>query len=480
MLPSSNPPGRLLGALSAAALLAGCATDLGPRPALIGSDQMQASRTFAAAPAAGVQLDEKWWEAFGDPQLSRLIDEAVADSPGLSIAAARIAQADAAADRTGALAGPNAGADAAVQGVRQSLNNGFPASFKSFLPQGWKGQARVSANLNYELDFFGRNRAALAAATSNAEAVRADAAAARLTLSTAIAGAYADLAQQYADRDAVNEAIAVRTQSAGLLQQRFQQGLETRQPAARAEAAIATSRTDLAQVGGRIALGRKQLAALLGTGPDRGLTIERPAASKLVPIAIPNVLASDLVGRRPDVAAARARAQAAASREDKAHADFYPSINLAAVAGLQSLPITTLLTGDSQFGTAGPALSLPVFDGGAREDAQRGARASYLEAAAVYQQTVIQAYRDVADALSERRALDGQLAQARAAVASGEEARDLADKRYRAGLERYTTVLDAQDQTLIARRRFSDLEASAFIIDIALIRALGGGYRTPS
>ncbi len=479
---SSSPVmlARLLGALALSVALAGCAADLGPRPALTDGKDIEAQRTFATAASPGAALAGDWWKSFGDPQLDRLIDEAVAGSPSLAIAAARISQAEAAASRTSNEAGPTVTGEGAVQGVRQSLNTGFPPAFKAFLPQGWHDQARVDAAVNYQLDFFGRNRAALAAATSNADAVRADAAAARLTLSTAVAGAYADLKQAFADRDAVNEAITVRTQSASLMQQRFQQGLENREPAARAESAAASARTDLAQIDGHIALIRNQIAALLGKGPDRGLAIDRPAAGAMQPLAVPTDLAADLVGRRPDVAAARARAQAAASREDRARADFYPNINLAAVVGLQSLPISTLLTNDSQYGSFGPAISLPIFDNGARNDAYRGSRGAYLEAAGVYRQTVVQAYRDVADALAQRKALQDQLVQALAAVRASDEAHTIADQRYRAGLERYLTVLDAEDDLLAARRRATDLEASAFNTDVALIRALGGGYHTPS
>ncbi|MEI7933126.1 MAG: TolC family protein, partial [Alphaproteobacteria bacterium] len=186
-------------AAALAAVLAGCAApDIGTRPDLGNGETVAASRTFAGAGSTAAAPDDAWWRAFGDPQLNGLIDEALARSPTLAIAAARIAQADAAASRQAASDRPSVDVGGAVQEVRQSLNNGFPPAFKSFLPHGWHDEARVSASLNYELDFFGRNRAALAAATSTADAARADAAAARLTLSTAVAGAYATLAQLYA------------------------------------------------------------------------------------------------------------------------------------------------------------------------------------------------------------------------------------------------------------------------------------------
>ena len=198
------------------------------------------------------------------------------------------------------------------------------------------------------------------------------------------------------------------------------------------------------------------------------------------PLAVPATLAADLVGRRPDIAAARARAQATGAREDQAKAEFYPNINFAAVVGLQSLPASLLLQNNSQFGSVGPAISLPIFGSGGRQDAFRGSRAAYQEAAADYSQAVVQAYREVADALTQRRAIEAELASARAAVAARREARAIAGRRFDAGLERMTAVLDTDEELLAARRRVAGLEASAFNTDVALIRALGGGYLSPA
>lgn len=478
-MPSASPRGPLASALILTALLGGCATDIGPRPQIDAQSAPAAQRTFAAAPTAPAPAGD-WWTAFGDAQLNALIDEALAGSPSLQVAAARIAQAETQLDSTIAASRPDVTGQASVGETRQSLNTGFPDAFKAFLPQGWHDQARAAVEVNQRLDFFGRLKAGLAAANLNVDATQADADEARLMLSTSVAGAYADLVQLFADRAALEEAIKVRGQTAQLLQQRFNEGVENRGPAARAEAALASARTELAQIDGRIALTRNQIAALVGAGPDRGLQIQAPGAPVLKPIGLPPTLAADLIGRRPDVAAARARAQAAAAQEDLARLEFYPNINLTAVIGLQSLPASKLLQADSQYGNVGPALSLPIFDGGAIEARYRGRRAVYEQAVAEYQRTVVQAYQDVADALARLKAQDAQMGEAQAGLKAAEEAYSIARQRYDAGLDRYLDVLSAEDAVLAQRRRIAGLQSSTFNLDIALIRALGGGYTAPS
>lgn len=454
--------------------LAACAPDLGPKPALITTSALGAGQSFAAPPTAAPA--DGWWKAYADPQLDGLIDEALAGSPDLAVAAARLAQAGAAAGQARATRAPTLGVTGALEEARQSLNNGFPDEFKAFLPQGWNDQARLTANLRYQLDLFGKNRAAFAAATSNVEAARADQAAARLTISTGVAGAYAELKRLYADRAAAEDAARVRGQTARFFADRQRAGLETRGPVSQAAAEAANARADVAALDGQIIVVRHQLAAMVGKGPDRGLELSPPAPGALHPAGLPANLAADLIGRRPDIAAARARVEAAAQREKVAHADFYPNIDLVAAIGLQSLPVDVLFKRDSQYGAFGPALTLPIFDGGGRENAYRGTRGAYAEAAAVYNRTVVNAFREVADAVSNQKAAAAQLVEAREALRASEDAYGVAQTRYGAGLVRNLDVLTAEGAVLTARRRVANLEATAFNLDVALIRALGGGY----
>ncbi len=210
-------------------------------------------------------------------------------------------------------------------------------------------------------------------------------------------------------------------------------------------------------------------------------------------VGLPADVTTNLVARRPDIAAALARTEAAAKQVKVARADFYPAVRLSALIGVQSLGYNTMFNGtgvngsakpfynslfdkDSLFGSAGPAISLPIFHGGALQGQYRGARASYDEAVANYDKSVLAAYSQVADALTSRRTLDDRLVDARAALAASQDAYGIARKRYDGGLSTYLDVLNVEDQLIAARRSVSALEASAFSLDIALIRALGGGF----
>jgi len=453
---------------------AACAPDLGPKPTLVSPADLPTGRSFAAPQAEWPAT--AWWRAYGDTQLDALIDEALAGAPDLRIAEARMRQAEAAAQAAGAATLPAVNADGSVLATRQSLNTGFPDAFKDFLPRGYHNDARATVSLAYQLDFFGKNAAALAAATSAADAARADVAAARIQLSTAVAAAYAEFVRLDADRAAAADAVKLRRESAGLVADRVSHELENEGQLAQARSDVAAAEADLAAIDGRIARIRNQLAALLGKGPDRGLDIAVPSRPRLRHFGVPRALAVDLLGRRPDIIAARLRAEAAAKRIDVARADFYPNVDLTAYIGLQSLGLSDVLQADSRIGQIGPAIHLPIFDGGRIEGAYRSARAEYDEAAALYDSTLTGALREVADALADQRALAAELAHARDARAAIEDAHRIARQRYGAGLSRYLDVLAAEDKLVAARRRVADLEAQAFALDVALVRALGGGF----
>jgi len=225
-----------------------------------------------------------------------------------------------------------------------------------------------------------------------------------------------------------------------------------------------------------IALRRHQIAALLGAGPDRGLEIIRPALSPARAEGLPEGVTTGLIGRRPDIVSARERAEAAARRIDVARADFFPAIRLDALIGLQTIGLNSLFQSDSTYGHAGPAVSLPVFQGGALRGRYKAASAAYDEAVADYDATVVGAYREVADIVTSRDAAGRKLADARQAQEASEEAYAIAKLRYEGGLSSYLDVLAVEDRLLDARLAVAGLETGARLLDIALIRALGGGF----
>ncbi len=432
-----------------------------------------ASATSLAAPAAEWPTDQ-WWTAYGDTQLNSLMDEALAGSPDLAKAQARLAKAQAAMAQARAATLPSVTANGSYASAKQSYNNGIPAAF---VPQGYNDSGRATLDFAWELDFFGKNRAALAAATSDAEAAKADAAEARLLLSTNIAAAYAQLAQQFADRDAAQDAAKIREQSAALTAERAGNGLENQGAVEQAKARLASARADLAATDEQIGLTRNRLAALLGAGPDRGRSIARPAALAIKAFGLPADLSADLIGRRPDVVAARLRAESASQRIKQAKAQFYPAVNLSAYFGQQSLGLDLLSNAGSRIGSIGPAVRLPIFEGGALRANYRGAAADYDAAVASYNGTLTQALQDVADAAVSGRALDVRLSESRTALQASTAAHDIAVQRYRGALSTYLDVLTAEDAMIANQRAVADLETRAFTLDVALVRALGGGYR---
>jgi len=464
----------LLSALVALALSA-CATlpPPGVRPALAGVDAFPAQKSFTAPPTAWPS--DQWWKAYKDPQLDALINEGLADAPDMRVAAARVAKARAAARQTASALAPSLSADGQLGAQKQSYRYIFP---EAFAPHGWKDYAQTTLDLSWEVDFWGKTRAAARAARQTAEAQAAEAADTRLVLSTQIASDYATLAQLYAELDAAQDAVEVRRRTAELTSGRFQKGLENNGAVERARSGLATARADVADLNERIALDKTQIAILIGAGPDRGLSISRPKALTVASFGLPPNLPLDLIGRRPDVIAARDRAQAAASRIKAAKGAFYPDLNLSADIGFEALGIGNLFKSGADYGTAGPAVSLPIFDGGNLAGAYRGAEADYRLAVAQYDSALNQALSEVAQAAVSERALADRLDETRRAEGFAEDAYRTANNRYKGGLATYLDVLTAEDSLITSRRAVADLETRAFALDISLTRALGGGFQS--
>jgi len=453
--------------------LAGCATpQLGPKRDIAAPSDFAAARSFVGADAAWPSAG--WWQAYGDPQLDTLIDEALAGSPDIAIAAARLRAAQGAAQQAGAAGLPQLSADGSVGYNKQSYNNGIPAEF---VPKGWNDTGRVGLNASFDLDLWGRNRASLAAATSDAEATRLDGAQAALLLATSVASAYADLARLFAEQDVLQRALEVRTATAKLVSDRVALGLDTQGEMKQARSAVPAARVDLAANAEQIGLARNRIAALIGAGPDRGLAIGRPKLPALAADGLPANAGIALIGRRPDIAAARARAEAAASRIKVARVDFYPDLSLTGLIGMQALGLGNLVKGTSSMGNVGPALSLPIFDGGTLRGRYVQARGQYDEAVANYDSTLVGALREVADAVTSRRQLAVQTTDARASLVDAEGAFQIAQLRYRGGLSTFLDVLSAEQNVLTARRSLADIDSRRFTLDVALVRALGGGFQ---
>ncbi len=458
-----------------ACLLAGaCAVP----PPMAAAPALRPAQTIAASSLDGAGTaawpDDAWWRTYGDAQLTALIEEAIGGSPGLAQAAARLRAAEGYARSAHAALLPTASVGGNVSELRESYNQGIPPAF---VPHGWNDTGAAQANLSFDLDLFGRNHAALRAATSESVAAGIEARAARLALATQVAAAYADLGRNAALRDVAAQAVKLREETAALVAKRVLNGLDTRAEQRQAEADVPFAQANLAAADQALALTRNRLAALLGAGPDRGAAIAPPAPGQFAILPLPPRLALDLVGRRADIAAARARAEAAAARVSQARAAYFPDINLIGFIGAQSLGLANLTATGSEAGQAQAAISLPLFTGGRLAGNYRSARGGYDEAVAHYDEVLVQAVREVADAAAGQKALAIELAAAQQAVARSEEAWNLAKRRYSGGLAPYLTVLSAEEALLRNRQLLADCEGRVLLVRVDLIRALGGGFK---
>lgn len=465
-----------LAAASSIALLTACAPDLGPRASIKPATDYAAERTLGA-PTTTAWPGEDWWTAYNDPQLNTLISEALAGAPDLKAAEARVRQAQARFTQQGSALLPTFGVSGNVNETAVKLNvPGIPDSFKSSLPSDWQPFTQLGAKFDYQLDFWGKNRAAVAAASSQQRAAEFELHAARLQISTAVASTYADLVRLTADRQAALDAVKVRGDSLQLAADRVKNGLENQSQTAQASALSNVSLGDVAMLDAQIDETRHQLAALVGKGPDRGLDVTANLGSISAPWGLPSNLPADLIGRRPDVAAARLRAEAASKQIKVAKADYYPNISLTGSFLDLSFTPDQIFSRNVLLTQVGPAISLPIFDGGKRKGAYFGAAAQYDEAVANYDKTVSTALKDVADAVTLQKALAVQLDYAQKASADSQKAYDLAMMRYKGGLSPYLVVLTAQSTLIQQQRAAADLRAQTLSANVALVRALGGGF----
>jgi NodT family efflux transporter outer membrane factor (OMF) lipoprotein len=413
---------------------------------------------------------EDWWTRFADPQLDRLIGEALQDSPGMRVARARVDKAIAVAQASGAARAPQVDASASMTRQRYSANGFFPPPIAGSTYT----QTQLAAGLSWDLDLWGRNRALYESAVGATRAAEVDVFAARLLVSTGIARVYFQLGRAFEQLDLARKALEQREALQRLTQQRVAAGLDSKLELKQVETSIPAVRQRIVQHEEEIALARAQLAALAGKGPDRGLQIERPTAQSSA-VALPSSVPAELLGRRPDVLAQRWRVESARRAVDAAKAEFYPDVNLAALVGVQSITLSRLLEAGSAIPSIGAAVRLPLFDGGRLRGNLAGRDADYDLAVEQYNQTLVDALREVVEQLAALRSVQAQRAEVESALGSAEDAYKIALERYRARVGSYLQVLAAEQPVLEQRIARADLHARELEVSVSLVRALGGG-----
>lgn len=463
----------IVAALVSALLLAGCASSRGLAPQLTvnDADTLATGRSLGGTALSAADFPQAdWWTAFADPQLDVLIEEALRDSPSLAAADARARSARAQAGLADALRNPTLSASARVSGVQ------LPATI---VPEPLGGDFKASnvlmLNFAWAPDLWGGQRATFEAAAGQARAAEVDAQAARLTLSANVARTYIALAQAFDTQDVAAREQARASRLRDLAAQRVEAGLDNQLQLRNADTSIGIARQQAQAAQQQIDALRNALAALLGKGPDRGLDIMRPQVLQAAAPNVPAVLPSELLGHRADVVAARWRVEAASRGVDAAQAAFKPSVNLSALVGLASGNLSDLFGSDAVLGLGGPAISLPIFDGGRLRAGLSQRDAEYDLAVASYNQTLVMGLREVTDALQSTRAFDAQIATVADATEAARQAFALADTRYRAGIGNQLDVLAAQRPLFQLEQQLAALRAQRLGAAVDLDRALGGG-----
>lgn len=462
---------RIAGAtalLAAMLLAAGCATPGQLPPA---AAPLAPADAGLAADATTAFPDSAWWRALGDPVLDDLITRSLAGQPSLQAAAARVARAGAATQGLQAAQGPQLGLGVDVTRQRYTENGLVPKPIAGH--QYDSGNVQLSGSV--ELDFFGKHDAALRAALGQQRAAQAELQAARVLVASNVARGYIGLARLFAQRDVAQRTLTQREAMLRLTGERVQAGLDTQLELKQSEGSLPDTRLQIAQLDEQITLARHQLAVLSGQAPQALLGLS-PALQPLQAAPLPARVGADLLGQRADVVAARWRVEASSADVASARTAFYPDINLVGFVGLNAIGLDRLLEFGSRNLGAGPALRLPIFDGGRLRANLQGRAAEADAAVAAYNGAVLDAVREVADALASSRSLDQQQAEQAQAGAAAEAAYAIALQRYRAGLGSYLQVLSAESSVLAQRRQAADLKARVLDTQVALVKALGGGW----
>ena len=453
--------------LLVALLLGGCAIPAS-KPALAPTSATALGLVGAAAPA----IDAQWWRVYDDPQLDRVVDDALAGNPTLATALARVRQASATLASRRSDNGPNATFDASQQYARLSGKYEIPPPFAGttrFISQD-------QFNLDWTLDLFGRQRDAIDAARDSTRAAVLDVTAARLALAGSVVQAYVELARAERQAAIAQATIGARANSLRLVDVRVRNRLASGLETEAARTLLAQARLALVQAQASQALAKNALAALAGRGTDYPATIAATRMRLDAPMALPATLPADLLARRADIAAALARIDAAAKGREVARKAFYPNVNLMALAGLQAIGIGNVLTGDAVTAGGGAAVHLPIFDSGRLKAQLAGATALVDLAIADYNERVVRAVREAADASARIGALDAERQRSREVVRGFSATGRLNAIRVSSGLDSKLDLVDNDVRTLAAQQDDADLAADAADARVALVMALGGGY----
>lgn len=430
---------------------------------------------FKAAATSGTTPSGEWWTIFNDAQLDALERQALAASPTLAAAAARTERAQALLGVARADAAPRVSADGSMQRFRSSAEVATAPVVAGQRRAIEDNQFSVQASLGWELDFWGRLKRQAESAQAQLDAATLDADAARVLLTADVATAYLQLRALDDEARILASARNGRRDALQVVQSRYDNGATTDLDLQRARTELASADADLADLARRRNAVENGLALLTGQAPS-ALRVATVDGLPNVP-AVAAGLPAEVLQRRPDVAQSLALLHAASAQIGLAEAAFYPSIRLTGAFGLASSELGSLVSAPARLFNVGPALSLPVLDGGRNQANLQAAQAAQREALANFNQRLLVALREVDDALGELQARRDIATAQQRAVDSSRLAARVARTRYELGAAGYLEVTDTDRTQLAAERALSQTRAAQWAATVQLVKALGGGWR---
>ena len=417
------------------------------------------------------QIDRAgWWKAYSEPQLDTLEQQLILHNADLGAAMAHYSGAQAFVRQAQSDLYPKVNAFGSAQRDRESDTRPLrgattPADYNA---------ATIGAEVDYEVDLWGRVRDSVAAGKDEAEATQADLAAVQLSLEAQLAESYVQLRGFDQELKLLSETVDAYQKALNLTQARHAGGVGTGLDVARARTQLSSAQSQVSQVTARRAVAEHTIAVLVGASasqfslpPNVG-----PIAVPAVPVGVP----SALLQRRPDIAAAERRIAEANSKIGVARAAYFPSLTLSAQGGLQSSIYADLLSAPSSFWAIGPSLATYIFDGGRRRAQVDSAKAATEESGERYRGVVLASFKEVEDNLSLMANLGTALDQQREAASAAQLSVNLALDRYKQGTVSYLDVVQAQTAALDSERAVIDVQTQRLTADVGLTRALGGGW----
>jgi NodT family efflux transporter outer membrane factor (OMF) lipoprotein len=412
-----------------------------------------------------------WWEVFGDPDLNKLEEQVASSNQNLKAAEARFREARAAIRFNRASQFPTISTAPSTSYVKSS---DFSPSFPSKIQEASKGDFVLPFDLSYELDLWGRVRRSVAAAREEAQATAADYETAKLSLEAELALDYFELRSADAQKQLLDDTVKAYSDNVQLTVERFSKGVAPKADVAQAQTQLETTGVQDTDVTVQRAQFEHAIAILIGKPPAEFSLSAAPLNNQ--PPRTPIGLPSELLQRRPDIAAAERRVAEGNQQIGIARAAYFPTVNLDGTAGFAGTQGSNWFSWPSGFWAVGPALAETLFDAGRRRATSESALANYDAAVATYRQTALTAFQEVEDNVAALRILENETQQQQRALASSQESLQLFTNRYKGGVDTYLQVITAQTIELANERNDIDIRRRRLEASVLLIKALGGGW----